>query len=100
MKSANCISAIGRRPINAAPIAANESDYFVRMWNQAADAMTAYQAQTAINTVFEPILPMTPIVMPGVGESAAAAAVGLDAGLIPEQHGETHHRPLARQQPA
>jgi len=58
--------------INTAPIGVNEADYFVRMWNQAAGAMEAYQAETSVNTLFEPIPPMKPIVMPGVAEAAAA----------------------------
>ncbi len=35
-----------------------------------------------MNTVFEPIPPMTPIVVPGVGESASSAAVGQNAALM------------------
>ncbi len=61
--------------INTAPIGVNEADYFVRMWNQAAGAMEAYQAETSMNTLFEPIPPMKPIVMPGVAESATAAVL-------------------------
>ena len=55
--------------VNAVPIGVNEADYFVRMWNQAALVMEAYQAETSMNTVFEPISPMKPMVVPGVGES-------------------------------
>ena len=57
--------------VNTVPIGVNEFDYFVRMWNQAAGAMEGYQAETSLNTMFEPIPPTTPIVMPGVGESDA-----------------------------
>ena len=32
--------------VNAVPIGVNEADYFVRMWNQAAGVMDAYQAET------------------------------------------------------
>src|ERR1700712_5563469 len=58
--------------VNTAPIGVNEFDYFVRMWNQAAGAMEGYQAETSLNTLFEPIPPMTPIVMPGVAESTVS----------------------------
>ncbi|BDY28387.1 PPE family protein [Mycolicibacterium mageritense] len=70
--------------INTVPIALNETDYLVRMWQQAAGAMTAYQAETAVNLLFEPILPMTPIVIPGVGESTAAAALAQTAPRVAE----------------
>jgi hypothetical protein len=63
------------------PIGVNEFDYFVRMWNQAAGAMDVYAAETALNILFEPIMPMKPIVIPGVGESAAGAALGQAAAL-------------------
>jgi PPE-repeat protein len=69
--------------VNTVPIGVNESDYFVRMWNQAAGAMEGYQAETTLNTLFEPIPPMTPIVMPGVGESTASMAVAQNAALLP-----------------
>lgn len=61
--------------INGVPIAINEADY-VRMWNQAAGVMAAYQAETAMNVLFEPMLPMQPIVIPGVGQAAMGAAIG------------------------
>ncbi|MBW0014177.1 PPE family protein [Mycobacterium sp.] len=51
--------------INLVPIGFNEVDYFVRMWNQAGGAMDIYQAETAANTVFEPLEPMKPILQPG-----------------------------------
>jgi PPE-repeat protein len=69
--------------INTVPIAVNEFDYFVRMWNQAAGAMDVYQAETAMNILFEPIMPMMPIVIPGVGEATAGAALGQAAALAP-----------------
>lgn len=69
--------------VNTMPIGVNETDYFVRMWDQAAGAMEGYQAETTLNTIFEPIPPMQPIVMPGVGESTAAMAVGQTAALAP-----------------
>ncbi|MGV0837145.1 PPE family protein [Mycolicibacterium thermoresistibile] len=69
--------------VNTVPIGVNEMDYFVRMWNQAAGAMDIYQAETALNIVFEPIMPMKPIVMPGVGEAAVAGALGKAAAMAP-----------------
>jgi PPE-repeat protein len=57
--------------INLVPIGFNETDYFVRMWNQAAGAMDIYQAETAANTAFEPLEPMKPILQPGVGEAVS-----------------------------
>jgi PPE-repeat protein len=69
--------------VNTVPIGMNEFDYFVRMWNQAADVMHAYQAETATNMLFEPILPMKPIVIPGVGESAAGAGMAQAAAMAP-----------------
>jgi PPE-repeat protein len=68
--------------VNAVPIGVNEADYFVRMWNQAAFAMEAYQAETSLNTVFEPIPPMKPMVVPGVGESSAAMAIGENTAMM------------------
>ena len=68
--------------VNAVPIGVNEADYFLRMWNQAAFAMEAYQAETSMNTVFEPISPMKPMVMPGVGESSAAMAIGQNVAMM------------------
>jgi PPE-repeat protein len=69
--------------VNAVPIGVNEADYFIRMWNQAAFAMDAYQAETVANTLFEPIPPMTPIVMPGVGETTVGTALGQIAAQAP-----------------
>jgi PPE-repeat protein len=69
--------------VNAVPIGVNEADYFVRMWNQAAGVMDAYQAETTANTLFEPILPMKPMVIPGVGEGAVASATGQIAAMAP-----------------
>src|SRR3954454_16286386 len=69
--------------VNTVPIGVNEADYFIRMWNQAAFVMAAYQAETVANTLFEPIQPMTPIVLPGVGETTVGAAVGQVAAMAP-----------------
>lgn len=69
--------------VNTVPIGINEFDYFVRMWNQAAGAMDVYQAETAANILFEPIMPPKPITIPGVGEGVAAAALGQTAAMVP-----------------
>jgi len=59
--------------INTMPIGLKETDYFVRMWNQAATAMDVYQAETAANTIFAPLTPAKPILAPAVGDVADAA---------------------------
>jgi len=69
--------------VNTIPIALNEIDYFIRMWNQAAGAMDVYQAETLLNLMFEIIAPPKPIVMPGVGESGAAVALASAAAMAP-----------------
>jgi PPE-repeat protein len=67
--------------INTVPIGVKETDYFVRMWNQAAAAMDAYQAETAVNTMLEPLPPMKPIVLPDSGAAAEAGAAASMAQL-------------------
>ncbi|KUI37093.1 hypothetical protein AU194_11270 [Mycobacterium sp. GA-2829] len=69
--------------VNTVPIGVNEFDYFVRMWQQAAGAMSVYQAETQMNMLFEPIPPMTPIVIPGVGEATGAAATAQASARAP-----------------
>lgn len=69
--------------VNTVPIGVNEFDYFVRMWNQAAGAMDLYQAETAVNLLFEPIMPPKPIVIPGVAAGGAAMATGFAAAAAP-----------------
>lgn len=64
--------------VNTVPIAFNEADY-VRMWVQAANVMYGYLAETTANTLFEPIMPMTPIVIPGVGEAVLGGSLGRTA---------------------
>jgi PPE-repeat protein len=69
--------------INTVPIGFNETDYFVRMWNQAGGAMDIYAAETMANTAFEPLPPVKPIVQPGVGEAMAAQAMGMFSETAP-----------------
>ncbi|MDH6244332.1 PPE family protein [Mycobacterium sp. OTB74] len=69
--------------INTMPIGFNEMDY-ARMWALAGTVMETYSAETSLNTIFEAIEPMQPIVMPGVGESTAAAALAQAATMMPE----------------
>jgi PPE-repeat protein len=69
--------------VNTIPIALNEIDYFIRMWNQAAGAMDVYQTETLLNLMFELIAPPKPIVVPGVGEGVAGAALASAAVMAP-----------------
>ena len=69
--------------VNTVPIALNEADYLIRMWNQAAGAMDVYQAETALNMMFEPIMMAQPIVIPGAAAGIAGAAIGKAAAMAP-----------------
>ncbi|GFM20432.1 MULTISPECIES: PPE family protein [Mycobacteriaceae] len=60
--------------VNTVPIGLNEADY-VRMWDQAATVMSAYQAETTANATFEPVAPPQPIVLPGA--ASAAMSMGM-----------------------
>ena len=63
--------------INMVPIGLNETDYFVRMWNQAAAVMDIYLVETIANTTFEPLAPIKPILQPGVGEAVTTDVSGM-----------------------
>lgn len=69
--------------VNTVPIGMNEADYFIRMWNLAAGVMLAYAAETTANTLFEPILPPKPIVIPGVTAAAGSLAIGQISAMAP-----------------
>lgn len=68
--------------INRLPITLNELDY-IRMWELAAAVMDAYQAETVLNTTFEPIVMPKPIVVPGIAEAAAATGLGHASAMAP-----------------
>ncbi|BBX75567.1 PPE family protein [Mycobacterium shinjukuense] len=82
--------------INTVPIAVNEMDYFIRMWNQAALAMDVYQAETIANTLFEKLEPMTAILDPSTSQGMtsspllgmASKATGVPAGQLQETVGQ------------
>lgn len=69
--------------INTVPIGFNEADY-ARMWTLAGTVMTTYSAETTMNTLFEPILPAQPIVIPGVGEATVAGVIAQTAMGVSE----------------
>lgn len=59
---------------NTVPIGMNEADY-VRMWNQAADVMGAWDVGSTAAADSVPVTPPSPITLiPGVGESGSVAA--------------------------
>jgi PPE-repeat protein len=69
--------------INTIPIALNEADY-VRMWVQAAMAMTAYQAVSGMALASTPqTSPAPPIVKTAASTSAQTAAQGQGAQAVP-----------------
>jgi PPE-repeat protein len=70
--------------VNAVPLAANEFQYFVVLWNRAAAAMFEYQAATGVNITF-PLFPPAPPIMaaPGAPQAGLAAVLAQTAAGLP-----------------
>jgi PPE-repeat protein len=70
--------------INLVPIAVNEAQYFIELWNRAAVAMDEYAAATGVNTTFPPFPIAPPIMaMPGAPEAGLAAVLAQTAAALP-----------------
>ncbi|WP_269089158.1 PPE family protein [Mycobacterium avium] len=70
--------------VNTIPIAVNEFQYFVELWNRAAGAMDEYASATAVNTAFPPFPVAPPIMaMPGAPEAGLAAVLAQTAAALP-----------------
>lgn len=70
--------------INLAPIAINEGQYFIELWNRAAVAMDEYASASALNTTFPPFPTAPPIMaMPGAPEAGLAAVLAQTAAALP-----------------
>ncbi len=71
---------------NTVPIGMNEADY-VRMWIEAADVMTLWDATSTMAADSIPPTPMSPVLLaPGVGEASSAAATA--AGVLTQAQGQ------------
>lgn len=69
---------------NTAPIAVNEFDYFVVLWNRAASAMDGYLAGSTANTTFVPFMPAPSIMAaPGAPEAGLSAILAATAAQLP-----------------
>lgn len=70
--------------VNAIPIAVNEFQYFVELWNRASGAMYEYQAATGVNITFPSFPPAPPIMAaPGAPEAGLAAVLAQTAAALP-----------------
>jgi len=70
--------------VNAIPLAINEFEYFVVLWNRAAGAMYEYQAATAVNVTFPPFPPAPPIMAaPGAATAGLSAVLAKTAAGLP-----------------
>jgi PPE-repeat protein len=70
--------------VNAAPIAANEFQYFCELWSRASAAMYEYQAATGVNIAFPPLPPAPPIMaVPGAPQAGLAAVLAQTAAGLP-----------------
>ncbi|EUA09643.1 PPE family protein [Mycobacterium xenopi 4042] len=71
--------------MNTIPIAVNEFQYFVELWNRAAGAMDEYASATAVNTTFPPF-PVAPPIMAMPGRPRRAGrGVGPNRGRLAQQ---------------